>query len=158
MLELKLKNKEEYVSIEHNPYAKKGHSVYVKLWTKCPECNTALTNKKGEIVLLGKWDDKKHGIFILSDKLDDFKVEFPEQFNYKKEIIVEFFCPHCKKSLVLKVEHNCPKCSAPSVLLNAFTNSIIQFCSRIGCKEHKLYLHKDDSWKFFRQMYTDSIF
>ncbi|MBU1078801.1 MAG: hypothetical protein KKH98_16010 [Spirochaetes bacterium] len=158
MLKLKLKDKKEYVSVEHNPYTKKGHTTYAKLWTKCPVCKSDLTNEKGQIVLLGKWNDKKHGIFILSDKLDDFKVEFPEQFDYKKELTVEFICPHCKKSLVLEPEHNCTKCKAPMIMLKAFTKSIIQFCSRTGCKEHKLYLHKDDSWEFFRQAYTDSIY
>ncbi|MBN1898407.1 MAG: hypothetical protein JW827_06490 [Spirochaetes bacterium] len=156
-MKLELKNKKEYVSIEHNPYEKKGYSRYAKLNSKCPVCKASVCDKDGKIVLLGKWKDKKHGIFVLSDKFDDFKVEYPEQFNYKEKLIVEFICPYCKSSLVLEEQHNCQKCNAPTIMLKVFTRSVIQFCSRTGCKEHKLFLHKDDMWAFMRQIYTDSM-
>ncbi|MDD5065477.1 MAG: hypothetical protein PHF84_00375 [bacterium] len=157
MLKLILKGKDEYISIEQNPYTQKGHTNYVKLWTRCPVCSKPLTDDKGHITLLGKWNDKKHGIFTLSDKLDDFTVEYPEKLDYKKGIVVEFFCPHCKSSLQLEVKHAC-SCGSPTVMLHAFSSSIIQFCSRSSCKEHKLYLHRDDSWAFVRQVFTDKLF
>lgn len=156
MLKLVLKNKDEYLSIEHNPYSDKGHTNYVKLWSKCPVCAKPLTDEKGHIVLLGKWEEKKHGIFTLSDRFDDFHVEYPEKFEHAGEVLVEFFCPHCKNTLQLEAAHDC-SCGAPTVMLNAFSSSIIQFCSRTGCKEHKLYLHKDDGWAFIRQIYTDNL-
>lgn len=157
MLKIIIKNKNEYVSIEKNPYAKKGHRPNVKLWSKCPVCNSDVVNEKGKIVLLGKWNDKKHGIFILSDKFDDFKTEYPEQFDYNQNMSVEFICPHCKHSLMLDKQYNCAVCKSATVMLHVFSKSIIQFCSKSGCKEHQLFLHKDDTWDFMRQVYSDSM-
>lgn len=159
MRQMKSDNKEEYVSIEKSPYAQKGHSNFVKLWTKCPACGKDVNNEKGQIVLLGKWEEdgeqSKHGIFTLSDKLDDYTVEYPEIFDFGKDITVEFICPHCKSGLLLEPEHDC-SCGSASVMLKAFSKSIITFCSKTGCKEHMLHLHKDDTWQFIRQVYTDS--
>lgn len=159
MLKLNLDNKDEFVSIEKSPYAQKGHSNLVKLWAKCPVCQKDVNNEKGQIVLLGKWEEdgehKRHDIFTLTDKFDDYRIEFPENFDAKKDMTVEFICPSCKSSLLLESKHDC-KCGSPCFMLAAFSKSIITLCSRTGCKEHMLYLHKDDTWPFIRQIYTDS--
>jgi predicted RNA-binding Zn-ribbon protein involved in translation (DUF1610 family) len=58
----------------------------------------------------------------------------------KKDIIVDFTCPHCNKELLVKEE--CRLCDAPMVSFVLQTGGRVNFCSRHGCSNH--YVAFDD--------------
>ena len=50
----------------------------------------------------------------------------------------ELFCPHCRRSLLTDVA--CEICKAPMVKLRLIVDGDVYFCSRKGCKNHKVEL------------------
>jgi predicted RNA-binding Zn-ribbon protein involved in translation (DUF1610 family) len=48
--------------------------------------------------------------------------------------IVEFYCPHCKKTLTREIK--CKLCDAPMVGLTISIGGKVNVCSRKGCKNH----------------------
>ncbi len=57
--------------------------------------------------------------------------------------IVEFFCPHCRVSLI-DTHQSCSICSAPMFALHLPHGGIIEGCLRNGCQFHTLKLVSGD--------------
>jgi hypothetical protein len=77
--------------------------------------------------------------------LDPIYGSFKNVFEVKVEEggIVEFFCPHCRTSLI--DEHQmCSICSAPMFSLHLPHGGIIEGCLRNGCQFHTLKLVSGD--------------
>jgi len=104
---------------------------------KCHYCEKSLMdpehkiNDKPSILLKIEIDDKSNFIRLCSiygsyDHKSDLSI--PER------VIARFYCPHCDRQLVTKME--CEECRAPMVSLNVINGGKVIICSRKGCEKH----------------------
>lgn len=75
-------------------------------------------------------------ILNLSALYGSFRYDTPAQVDLGAE--TELFCPHCKASLV--TDARCEVCKARSCRMSLELEGDVYFCSRRGCKNHKVEL------------------
>lgn len=111
----------------------------VAINVKCPLCHadlmdeTHLVDKKPGIKL-GVQVGEKEGTVWLSAVYGSYKHK--SDIVIDKKQIVDFFCPHCKMSIVTDV--SCAKCRAPVAYMYLAKGGRINFCTRNGCTQHSL--------------------
>ncbi|MFO8129929.1 MAG: NADPH-dependent glutamate synthase [Bacteroidales bacterium] len=109
--------------------------------TYCPHCKNTLNIEKEDKKLI-HFKATYHGEMIdlmLSPYLDVFEVETSIAMR-KGDRVDDFFCPHCKKSLLHKGIH-CAECGSPvgEVTISALSRLITFFlCTKYGCEWHGL--------------------
>jgi hypothetical protein len=133
------KTKKETVEIElpskairiQNAGCPNGHSLMDKEHT---------INGYDSVSVLVKYKGEQ-GLIYLDPVYGSFKNVF--EIKVEGGGIVEFFCPHCRVSLI--DEHQlCSICSSPMFALHLPHGGIIEGCSRNGCQFHTLKLVSGD--------------
>jgi hypothetical protein len=104
------------------------------LETECPACRALLT--EGEAVHLDAHvdDPNQDGAIFLSAVFGDQTIT--TDLAIPEGTMVEFRCPHCDASLMLR--HLCPLCGAAMASINISSGGYLEFCSRRGCRGHAL--------------------
>ncbi len=107
----------------------------------CPHCNRSLMTHDHHIDgqpmihVTASWG-RKHGWMRLSSLYGDYRME--SEHDVPADTIIHFFCPRCHGEL--RSPRLCPRCDAAMIPLLVRAGGIMQFCSRHGCKEHRLDL------------------
>jgi hypothetical protein len=105
----------------------------------CFHCRKSLEDDK---VLIDNFPSVKtkvicksgEGYLYLSSTYGSFHTE--ANIPIEEGEVVEFFCPHCGKSL--KAKEECEVCVAPMVRVDLDAGGLIHFCSRKGCTNHHI--------------------
>ena len=125
------------------------------LEVKCPHCfkslmdSTVLLDNEPSIKVEAKIRGEKSWV-RLSSVWGSYTVESERKITAGDT--VEFYCPHCSKSLNLQTK--CESCGAPKVEINLNTGGKISFCSRRGCKKHAIEI---DSVKDFLRIANEQF-
>jgi len=120
---------------------------------KCPHCFKSLMDTD---VTLDNESSIKVDIKIqgekswlrLSSVWGSYNLESEKRL--KSGDVVEFYCPHCSKSLALK--DKCETCGSPKVELNLNTGGKVTICSKRGCTKHAIEI---DNVKDFLRIASD---
>ncbi len=101
---------------------------------ECPACRAILT--EGATVHLDAHVDEQNqdGAVFLSAVFGDHGIT--TDLAIREGATVEFRCPHCDASLMLR--HPCTLCGAPMASINITSGGYLEFCSRRGCRGHAL--------------------
>ncbi len=106
---------------------------------KCPRCNHSLMDlnhpidKHASIKITVSFG-RKHGWLRLSSMYGSFNIE--SEYEILNGTIVNCFCPHCNGTLTDTA--TCPECEAHMITMQVRGGSMLQVCSRHGCKGHML--------------------
>lgn len=108
---------------------------------RCPHCNHSLLDPNFLIdnqpsVRLTISFERQHGWLRLSSLYGSYNLS--SEYEIPINTIAHFFCPHCHAELTGSA--SCPACNAPMVPLTVYGGGMVQFCSRRGCKNHKMDL------------------
>lgn len=104
---------------------------------KCPYCEKSLMDPENKIndkpsILLKIEIDDKSSFIRLSSIYGSYNHK--SDLSIPERVIARFYCPHCDRQLVTKME--CEECRAPMVSLNVIKGGKVIICSRKGCKKH----------------------
>jgi len=104
------------------------------LETSCPACRAILT--EGDRVRLDVHvaATDEDGVLYMSAVFGDYGLS--TDLSIGDGTVVEFRCPHCDASLMLR--HTCALCGAPMASINITSGGHLEFCSRRGCRGHAL--------------------
>lgn len=111
----------------------------MSLKLKCPVCGNSLmdhqrlVDNEPSIRLKIKIQDKK-GTINLSSIYGSYN--YYTDIDIKMDEIADFFCPHC--SAQITSDQECLSCDAPMAPLYLDMGGKVSFCSRSGCKNHKV--------------------
>jgi NADH:ubiquinone oxidoreductase subunit E len=114
------------------------------LTASCPRCRHSLMETSHTIdgqpaIRITAANGNGHGWLRLSSLYGSYVVE--AEHDVAPDAVVHLFCPHCNVELTAAVP--CPVCNAPLVLLSVGTESMVQICSRRGCRYHLLDLVRE---------------
>jgi NADH:ubiquinone oxidoreductase subunit E len=110
----------------------------------CPRCRHSLMDPGHTIegkpsIRVTAVSNGSHGWLRLSSLYGSYVVE--AEHEAPTDVVTNIFCPHC--SAELAGAGPCPVCSAPLVPLSVGVGSVVQICSRRGCRYHLLDLSPD---------------
>lgn len=105
----------------------------------CPRCNRGLLDTENLVedhpsIRLTFSYGRKHGSMRMSSLYGSFTVQSDHAIPDGTDL--NLFCPHCHAELASPSA--CPACNAQLVPLMVRGGGVLQFCSRRGCKEHRL--------------------
>jgi hypothetical protein len=104
------------------------------LETECPACRALLTEDEKVHLDAHVDEPNQDGAIFLSAVFGDQTIT--TDLAIPAGATVEFRCPHCDASLMLR--HLCPLCGAPMASINIVSGGYLEFCSRRGCRGHAL--------------------
>ncbi len=109
----------------------------VTLSVKCPHCDHTLMDEEHLIherpsIRINIVTKKDRGILWLCSVYGCY--DHNSNLEIENGELVEFFCPHCNKSLLRDIE--CKICGAPMVGMNIKAGGKVNVCSRKGCENH----------------------
>ncbi len=118
----------------------------VSLRLKCPHCDASLMDEIHQIngkasVKINISTQRDRGVLWLCAVYGCMAHE--NDINLAEGEVVEFYCPHCNKSLVREVL--CKLCEAPMVGFNIKAGGKVNICSRKGCENHYVVFENLDS-------------
>jgi predicted RNA-binding Zn-ribbon protein involved in translation (DUF1610 family) len=123
----------------------------VVLSVKCPHCGKSFMDESHQVngqsgIKLNIETDHDRGIIWLCAIYGCFTHK--TDIELKEEELVNFFCPHCKKSLLRDI--SCKECNAPVVGMNIVNGGKVNICSRKGCSNHYVIFEDlNDALKLF---------
>lgn len=111
----------------------------LSLKLKCPTCGASLMDQDRLVdnepsIRLGIAVGEEKGTINLSSIYGSYN--YIADIDIKKDEIAEFSCPHCTAHLNADLE--CLSCGADMVPLYLDMGGKVSFCSRSGCKDHKV--------------------
>ena len=111
----------------------------VAINVKCPMCGADLMDHEHLVdkkpgIHLGIQVGERDGNIWLSSVFGSYKHK--SDIVIEKKQIVDFFCPHCKMSIVS--DSVCSKCKAPVAYLYLAKGGKVNFCTRSGCTHHSV--------------------
>jgi len=74
------------------------------------------------------------GFLHMSSTYGDFQTE--ASVPLEEGEVVELYCPHCGKSLV--IDEDCKECDAPIARVDIDAGGVIHFCTKKGCTYHHI--------------------
>jgi len=104
------------------------------LETECPACRAPLTDCEKVHLDAHVEEPNQDGAIFLSAVFGDQGLS--TDLAIPEGATVEFRCPHCEASLMLR--HLCSLCGAPMASINISSGGYLEFCSRRGCRGHAL--------------------
>jgi NADH-quinone oxidoreductase subunit E len=121
-----------------------GDERVFPLLASCPRCRHSLLDPGHTIegqpsIRVTVAGGNAHGWLRLSSLYGSFVVE--AEHDLPLDSVAGFFCPHCNAELA--GAGPCPLCHAPLVPLAVGAESMVQICSRRGCRYHLLDLHPE---------------
>jgi Zn finger protein HypA/HybF involved in hydrogenase expression len=111
----------------------------LSLKLKCPVCSASLldhqrlVDNEPSIRLKIKIGENK-GTINLSSIYGSYN--YIADIEIRKDEIAEFNCPHCEAQITS--DQHCLTCDAPTIPLYLDMGGKVSFCSRSGCKNHKV--------------------
>lgn len=109
----------------------------ISLEVKCPYCRKSLMDEDNKLhdlpsIKLNIVTPDDRGVMHLCSVYECY--DHKTDVEIKKGTVVDFYCPHCNKELLVKEE--CKLCGAPMVDLILKVGGRVSFCSRAGCPNH----------------------
>ncbi len=111
----------------------------MSLKLKCPVCGVSLmdhdrlVDNEASIQLNIKIGDQD-GTINLSSIYGSYN--YVTDIDIRNDEVAEFFCPHCSANITSDLE--CLSCGADMIPLYLDMGGKVSFCSRSGCKNHKV--------------------
>ncbi|HRQ30782.1 MAG TPA: hypothetical protein PLU49_11945 [Saprospiraceae bacterium] len=128
----------------------------VQLSVTCPHCNESFMtesryiNNEATIKVMISNPQGEKGFIWLSSIYGDYN--FSTKIKFQEGEVIEFYCPHCEKSLSAKNE-KCDLCEAPIVRMDCTIGGTLSICSRSGCKKH--YVVFEDLESTIKKFYEE---
>lgn len=109
----------------------------ISLHVKCPHCRKSLMDEERLLhdspsIRLNIVTIEERGVIYLCSIYECHDHE--TDLKIKKNTVVDFYCPHCNKELLVNEE--CKVCGAPMVSFVLKVGGRVSICSREGCVNH----------------------
>jgi ssDNA-binding Zn-finger/Zn-ribbon topoisomerase 1 len=109
----------------------------ISLHVKCPHCRKSLMDEEKLLngqpsIRLNIVTPEERGVIYLCSIYECHDHE--TNLDIKKNTVVDFYCPHCNKELLVNEE--CKVCGAPMVTFVLKVGGRVSICSREGCVNH----------------------
>ncbi len=109
----------------------------ISLHVKCPHCRKSLMDEDTLLhdypsIKLNINTPEERGVIYLCSVYECY--DHHTQLEIKKGTVVDFYCPHCNKELLVNEE--CKICGAPMVAFVLKVGGRVSICSREGCANH----------------------
>jgi len=109
----------------------------ISLSVQCPHCLTSLMDDNNKLhgfpsIKINIVTPEDRGVLHICSLYECFDHE--SNVKIKDSTIVDFYCPHCNKELLVKEE--CKICGAPMVSFVLKAGGRVNICSRNGCSNH----------------------
>jgi len=109
----------------------------ISLKVKCPYCRKSLMDEEHQLygfprIKLNIVTPEERGVIYLCSVYECF--DHKADVEIEKGTVVDIYCPHCNKELLVKEE--CKHCGAPMADLVLKAGGRVSFCSRAGCPNH----------------------
>ena len=126
----------------------------ISLNVKCPHCDDSLMDDKHQIngkpsIKVNISSSSDRGVLWLCAAYGCIAHE--NNIELKENEEVDFYCPHCNKSL--KRDVLCKMCDSPMVGFNIKAGGKVNICSRKGCENH--YVVFEDLDKEINRFYHE---
>lgn len=113
----------------------------IPLAVRCPFCGASLMDAQSLIdgqpsIRVNMSLQGRQGALHLSSIYGSFRFDSSAPIGDGE--VAELACPHCSRSLVTDAE--CEICQAPMARMKLEVDGEVFFCSRKGCKVHKVEL------------------
>jgi len=112
-------------------------SNQISLQVKCPHCDKSFMDAENPIsgeasIKINVVSGSERGVIRLCSIYGCY--EHSSDIDLIDKEIVDFYCPHCNKSLIR--EEKCDLCDAPMVCMTIKVGGKVRICSRNGCRNH----------------------
>ena len=109
----------------------------ISLDVECPHCLASLMDSNTKLqgfpsIKINVVTPSDRGVLNICSVYECY--EQKTNLDIKDNTIVDFYCPHCNKELLIKDE--CNICAAPMVSFVIKVGGKVNICSRKGCSNH----------------------
>ncbi len=109
----------------------------ISLSVQCPYCLTSLMDSENKLhglpsIKLNIVTPEDRGVLRICSLYECF--DHKSNIEIKDNTVVDIYCPHCNKEMLVKEE--CKICDAPMVSFVLKAGGRVNICSRKGCVNH----------------------
>lgn len=109
----------------------------ISLHVNCPHCGKSLMDfekllRDAPSIKINIVTAEERGVLYICSIYECFDHE--TTVKVVKDTIVDTYCPHCNKELLVNEE--CKICDAPMISFDLKTGGKVNICSRNGCSNH----------------------